>query len=160
MESKAYKNKICSRCLNKYNDKDLCNIAQTIDGSFECKNKKLLQVGEFIRTDKGLIFQIDEENKNLVILKFLDAKYGKITKHSFSLRDLIEEGDIINKQRVYWEDEVGELVVECSSDINGFQTFEDIEIYDDGIETLLTKEQYEENCYTVKGRNKRGNYYE
>ena len=57
------------------------------DGLFE---EDKIEVEEYVRTNKGYIFKIDEEKKNLQIANFLDVEYGKITKHSKQLIDLIE----------------------------------------------------------------------
>lgn len=95
MNDKEYVDNKCSRCLNKYNDNDLCNIVQTIDGSFKCSNEHLGQAGEFIRTDKGFIFQIDEKKKNLELYFFMDAAFGKVKKHSMNINDIVENMDII-----------------------------------------------------------------
>ena len=84
MDDKEYVNNTCSKCLNKYNDKDLCNIVRTIDGSFKCSNEYLGKVGEFVRTDKGFIFQIDKQKRNLDIYFFGDAILGKIKKYSMN----------------------------------------------------------------------------
>lgn len=54
-----------------------------------------IKVNEFVRTDKGYIVKIDEEKKNLQMLKFLDVEYGNIVKHSKNIIDLIEIGDIL-----------------------------------------------------------------
>ena len=34
-----YINKVCSKCLNKENQEDLCNIVTTINGKPNCCNK-------------------------------------------------------------------------------------------------------------------------
>lgn len=102
---------------------------------------------EYIRTDKGEIFQNDEP-WNLYPVESL-----KVKKTADRLIDLIEEGDIVNGMTVEeFDDEEGELYL-------GFP------IYDDGlmdciieysllsnikIKTILTHEQYEKNCYKVK----------
>lgn len=39
-----------------------------------------IEVNEYVRTDKGYIFKIDEEKKNLQIANFLDVEYGKNSK--------------------------------------------------------------------------------
>lgn len=41
-----------------------------------------IEVGEYIRTDKGYLFKIDKEKKTLQILNFLDVEYGEIVNHS------------------------------------------------------------------------------
>ena len=50
-----------------------------------------IEVNDYVRTDKGYIVKIDEEKKNLQMLKFLDVEYGNIVKHSKNIIDLIEE---------------------------------------------------------------------
>ena len=39
MNNKEYINKVCCKCENKLNDKDLCNIRQTINGDYKCEMK-------------------------------------------------------------------------------------------------------------------------
>lgn len=95
MGNKEFVKSVCNRCLNRYNEKDLCNIVQVIDGSFKCSNQDLGQVGEFIRTDNGFIFQIDKQKRNLDIYFFGDAILGKIKKHSMNVKDIVENMDII-----------------------------------------------------------------
>lgn len=108
-----------------------------------------IKVGEYVRTSKGYIFKI-RHNKMVQGLKFLDAQYGTITKHSFNLIDLIEVGDFVNvylvtdKYLFAGEEPVLETIGEdtnckcmCEQDI----------------QTILTREQYNQNCYKVKGEN-------
>lgn len=59
-----------------------------------------IEVNDYVRTDKGYIFKIDEEKKNLQMLKFLDVEYGNIVKHSKNIIDLIECGDYVNGMKV------------------------------------------------------------
>lgn len=98
----------------------------------------MIEVNEYVRTDKGYIFKVDEEKKNLQIANFLDAEYGKIVKHSKQLIDLIECGDYVN----------GELIIDKwdtrISSIRSNFSEEDIKI-------ILTKESYIANCYKVGG---------
>lgn len=54
-----------------------------------------IEVGEYVRTDKGYIVKIDKKKKNLQMLKFLDVEYGNILKHSKNIIDLIEDEDIV-----------------------------------------------------------------
>lgn len=54
-----------------------------------------IKVGEYVRTDKGIIAKIDKEMKNLQMLKFLDVEYGNIIKHSNNIKDLIEDKDFV-----------------------------------------------------------------
>lgn len=107
-----------------------------------------IEVGEYVRTDKGYILKIDKEEKNLQIVNFFDAEYGKIVKHSKQLIDLIEVEDIVNgmevldihKPRDLWEP----IEIRVDSRYTNFILAEDIK-------TVLTKESYMANCYKVGG---------
>mgnify|MGYP003432201796 CR=1 FL=1 len=41
MNDKEYIKKVCSKCANRYNEKDLCNIVRTMDGNYRCSNEKI-----------------------------------------------------------------------------------------------------------------------
>lgn len=119
----------------------------------------MIEVNEYVRTDKGYIFKVDEEKKNLQIANFLDVEYGKIVKHGKQLIDLIEVGDIVNKELVIdiiditndKEEIMGRKLITQyrSAQFTGL----DIKhyIYANDIKTILTKEQYSVNCYKVGG---------
>lgn len=36
MNDKEYVNNTCNKCLNKYNENDLCNIVGKINGTYGC----------------------------------------------------------------------------------------------------------------------------
>lgn len=113
-----------------------------------------IEPNEYIRTETGDIFIVDNERKVLQGLKFLDVQYGKIVEHKKSLIDLIEVGDYIN----------GHLIVKIRIDLfnSKKQLFTEhwdynwqgdgtlLIFYEDDIKTILTKEQYNQNCYKVK----------
>lgn len=40
MNEKEYIKNKCSKCINKNNSKDLCNIVKTMDGNYRCSNEK------------------------------------------------------------------------------------------------------------------------
>lgn len=40
MNDKKYVEEVCSKCENKLNDKDLCDIRTTINGKANCVNYK------------------------------------------------------------------------------------------------------------------------
>lgn len=76
-----------------------------------------------------------------------------IVKHSKQLVDLIEVGDYVNGSKVLavMEDmETGELHLEMTSNYTN-EEIGDCTIYDKDIKTILTKEQFEANCYKVGG---------
>ena len=112
----------------------------------------MIEVNEYVRTDKGYIFKVDEEKKNLQIANFLDVEYGKMINHSKQLIDLIEVGDYVNGR------EVKHIAM-----FEGFPDYPKLIFVDethlipddtcenDEIQTILTKEIYMANCYKVGG---------
>lgn len=120
----------------------------------------MIEINEYVRTDKGYIFKIDEEKKNLQIANFLDAEYGKIVKHSEHLIDLIEVGDIVNGYRVLaiedsiYENSKRTLIYKIERE--NYERWIYIQEYNgrictqDDIVEILTKEQYQANCYKAR----------
>ena len=113
-----------------------------------------IEVGEYVRTDKGILAKIDKEMKNLQMLKFLDVEYGNIVKHSPNLKDLIQKDDFVNGDRVvaidYTEDENGNYV-----DVLGIMEIDDdyaypIELRVINIQEVVTKEMMESISYKIK----------
>lgn len=112
-----------------------------------------IEVGEYVRTKRGEIHKIvdvkqDEDNPELWNYYNYENGMGdfrgQITKHSKNIIDLIEVGDFVN----------GELVREpidkengYNSDYTGFQQF--LNVYGE-IKSILTHEQYENNCYRLE----------
>lgn len=119
-----------------------------------------IEVEEYVRTKDGYIFKIlTKENTNYGYCGITDSntKYttytynkrsfndikNKIAKHSKNIIDLIEIGDYVNglyidlleKDRIWATSMYGE---------------EDIVFYENEIKTILTKELYQANCYTVE----------
>ena len=97
----------------------------------------MIEVGEYVRTKKGKIFQYGKGRAYL-------GKDNEIVKHSKNLIDLIEVGDIVHTRDVLNEDIVyiwsEEYLKALKEDLkNG------IELVD-----ILTKERYQANCYTVE----------
>lgn len=130
----------------------------------------MIEVNEYVRTKNGYIVKVDE---NTIIFnlgykeQYVDmetTKYGftceeEIVKHSKQLIDLIEIGDIVNKELVIdiiettndKEEIIGRKLITQyrSAQFTGL----DIKhyIYANDIKTILTKEQFEANCYKVGG---------
>lgn len=135
-----------------------------------------IQVGYYVRTNKGEIRKIIKIDSKLVIVghgmqdmeyfcKFNKGEciYGEtynkliinikeyITKHSQSIIDLIEEGDILRYKLKGLKNEYITVVKKCydarSNEnwllINGYK-LEQVEILE-----ILTKEQYIKNCFKV-----------
>ena len=114
----------------------------------------MIEVNEYVRTDKGYIFKVDEEKKNLQIANFLDVEYGKMINHSKQLIDLIEVGDYVNGREVK---HIG--MFEGFPDypklifVDETHLIPDDTCENEDIKTILTKEQFETNCYKVGGEN-------
>ena len=86
----------------------------------------------------------DFEGKEYKIIKTTE-----IVKHSKQLIDLIEIGDIVNGYKV--SDKNGTLLCTNIKGIDRSGYHIPISQYGDGIKTILTKEQYQANCYKVGG---------
>lgn len=118
-----------------------------------------IKENEFIRTKTGKIDKVI--NNNYYMSQYIECEKRivekeYIVKHSFNIIDLIEVGDIIeiNKEKyevIYDEslDKLGVLIpnrdclgIRHSALEHIFMKYEDI--------TILTKEQYQSNCYTVE----------
>lgn len=111
---------------------------------------KNIEVGEWIinqnRLVIGQIIGINEERREATIkIKRLELLIGfwNIRKHSKNIIDLIEVGDYVNGKEVYGED--GKLAVELAEHMPPYELLEDMEI-----KSILTHEQYEQNCYKVE----------
>ncbi|MBS5854005.1 MAG: hypothetical protein KIC56_02095 [Clostridium sp.] len=96
-----------------------------------------IKVGEYIRTKKGKIFKYGKGRAYL-------GKDNEIVNHSFNIKDLIEEGDIVNRQIVVYIEGEG-LVVERAEYIFPYILIEEMEIKE-----ILTHEQYERNFYRLE----------
>ena len=124
---------------------------------------KNIAVGDYVRTNDGLIFKIftktkttygfcgltDSSNKKYSTYTYgkgncIDNNIkGKIVKHSKNIIDLIEVGDFVNNGYIH---EVG------SAD-NGERWVHNLNgllLYKEDIKTILTKEQMEANQYYVE----------
>lgn len=110
-----------------------------------------IEVGEWIinqnRLVIGQIIGINEERQEATIkVNRLELLIGfwNIRKHSKSIIDLIEVGDIVNEHYVratYLEGITRYIKLGNSC---GTRT------YEKDIKSILTHEQYEQNCYTVE----------
>ena len=121
---------------------------------------KEIEIGEYVRTKNGIIGRSKEVSSVGCWIEN-DFRISKrdIIKHSKQLIDLIEAGDIVNKELVIdiinatndKEEIVGRKLITqyrlaqfTGLDIKYY-------IYSSDIKTILTKEQYIANCYKVGG---------
>ena len=120
---------------------------------------KEIKVGEYGRTNKGKIFifawleNSDEKRyTNKVLLgngKIFENKFyyfddgEEIVKHSKNIIDLVEVGDYVNGYKVIAKSDDGYIEI-LTEDIEQGELLEEQDI-----KTILTKELYKANCYTV-----------
>lgn len=109
---------------------------------------KEIKVGEYCRTDKGKLFIVDKDKLTLQVCKFFSVEYGEIIKHSSNIIDLIEVGDILKlKNGEKWE------VQEHQGKGNWLQleweNIDDNEDFFKKVDSIITRERFEENSYKV-----------
>ena len=112
---------------------------------------KEIKVGEYVRTFNGLIGKVVQltDSGNYTIRIYNGAEYvvrAVITKHSKNIIDLIEVGDYVNGKRIH---KINKGSNYCYLYYGNCKTFIDYQI-----KTILTKEQYMQNCYTVERKEK------
>lgn len=101
-----------------------------------------IEVNDYVRTDKGHIVKIDEEKKNLQMLKFLDVEYGNIVKYSKNIIDLIEVGDYVNGEPV-------EKIEKDEFDLLEITTTTECLYNTEDIKSVLTHEQFSSLEYII-----------
>ena len=110
----------------------------------------MIEAGEYVRTKKGKIEKVI--NNNYYMSQYIECEKGivdkeNIAKHSKNLIDLIEVGDYVNGHKIIMDLKQSRKhydTIDCFVTAKGY-TFEENEI-----ETILTKEQYMQNCYIVE----------
>ena len=120
-----------------------------LNGLYDDLFRENIEIGEYVRTNTGLILKYDDENEKTFIDNFLTCPKimkERIVKHSKQLENLIEVNDIVNGYRILGIYEATESNNERILDI-GYG----MAIFNDEIKTILTKELYEANCYKVGG---------
>lgn len=118
-----------------------------------------IKVGEYIRTEDGCIGKVSkiletdiEEIYYCCDTSITGGYEADITKHSHNIIDLVEVGDYVNGKCVFATEnrinDSGEKVVLAE---NYDEWTDDGVISNKDIETILTHELYEANCYKVGG---------
>ncbi len=104
---------------------------------------KEIEVGEYVRTENGIIDKVDSlcgMIENTVYLKQQSLWFNMdyIVKHSKQLIDLVEVGDYVNGELITdkWDTRISSIRSNFS---------------EEDIKTILTKESYMANCYKVGG---------
>ena len=103
-----------------------------------------IEVGEYIRTKNGKIDKVI--NNNCYMPQYIECEKSLLYKedivnHSKNIIDLIEVGDIVNGEKIL--DITGDYIHTNETDHNRFYLSKHIK-------TILTKELYNANCYTVE----------
>ena len=93
-----------------------------------------IKIGEYVRTKKGKIFKYGKGRAYL-------GKDNAIIKHSKILSEVVEIGDYVNGKLIHKIDKGQNY---CYLYYGNCKTFVDYQI-----KTILTKELYKANCYTV-----------
>ena len=118
--------------------------------------KDKLEVGHFIRTIKGIgrIEEITEDRTEIyfncdtgltisfIKKDFTQEEMAQYYKHSDNIIDLLQIGDIIS-----FKNEFGSIEIKDIHNSVAMQMIKDKEI---DIKSILTKEQFENNCYKVE----------
>lgn len=113
-----------------------------------------LEVGKFVRTKDGEIHKIKSIND-----EYIEYENGfgvpyelkeYIVKTSYNIIDILEEGDYVNGQRIYYDEELDFLYVQ-SFDADGEFYQESItkNSFIDNIKSVITHEQMEQMAYKV-----------
>ena len=110
-----------------------------------------IEIGDYVRSKNGSIGKVTkiEDDKYLYENKELITFIGNVVNHSKNVIDLIEVGDFLNGYRVLetfkFHNDIY-VFTTCKSDFKSICRIWS----EEDIETILTKEQYQANCYTVK----------
>ena len=120
---------------------------------------KDIEVNEYVRTKEGEIHKVikiieDDGDWDYYCCGNNVGYFAMdIANHSKHLIDLIEVGDFVNGYRVISVDyDVTNDTTECIElDLNSNYQYNFISIRQ--IQTILTKEQFDANCYKVGGEN-------
>lgn len=119
----------------------------------------MIEVGEYVRTKNGVIDKVQnysfsqniwhcENGMCIDECNCIGTYLEDIVKHSKNIIDLIEVGDYVNGYKIiainYKENYI------TIQNINEFGENGIKVLQEDEIETILTKELYEQNCYNVR----------
>ena len=108
-----------------------------------------IEIGDFVRIKSGIIGKVEQIGNSLFWLED-GSSYSlsdKTIKHSKNIIDLIEVGDYVNGLYI-------DLLEKDKIWATSMYGDEDIVFYENEIKTILTHEQYQENCYTVERKSK------
>ena len=121
----------------------------------------MIEVGEYVRINNDFrlialgIGEVIKINKDTIYVKMnfelpFAFKIENIAKHSKNLIDLIEVGDYVNGYKVISIDTNAPNDCKECIELDRNNAYEYQWISKNEIKTILTKEMYEANCYTVE----------
>ena len=110
-------------------------------------NRNCIGIGRVSRIVNETIY-VNMNNKYNFPVSF---QIDKIVKHSKQLIDLIEVGDYVNGYRVINVINEGLFPSGKCVDIDSSKDSSECTLWENDIQTILTKEQFEANCYKVGG---------
>lgn len=102
----------------------------------------MIEVGEYVRVN-GIIGRVEQVGNSLFWLEDGSSYslFDKTIKHSKIISEVVEVGDYVNGERIL--DITGDYIHTNETNHNKFYLAKHIK-------TILTKEQYQANCYTVE----------
>ena len=105
----------------------------------------MIEVNEYVRTKDGVIEKVTKVLSNRVFLNSLGyaVLIKDIVKHNKIISEVVEVGDYVNGKLIHKIDKGSNY---CYLYYGNCKTFVDYQI-----KTILTKEQFEANCYKVGG---------
>lgn len=106
-----------------------------------------------MRTRNGIIFQVDEENKNIYMNEFMNMRGDRdIVNHSKDLKDLVQAGDLVYYTIKGLEHSTYIDIVSEHTDARTLEKTLRVIIYkleQLNIKKILTKEQINEDIFEV-----------
>lgn len=112
-----------------------------------------IQVGEYCRTAYGYIVKAKDYYKKLEIITINEwagfISVSDITKHSFNIIDLIEEGDYVNGDKITHIDEKGYKYGEKCVTSEAYYSDSDTDFLNKDIKSIVTKESFKGSEYKV-----------
>ena len=122
-----------------------------------------LEVGQFVRTDNGIIGKIYEKIGDLFTYKDSNRDYitygglhNEITKASYNIIDILEVGDYVNGSKVIDISIIGKdkekwVWVEQMEDTDNKYGDDYVGYNNEQIKSIVTKEQFESMKYSLEG---------
>ena len=116
-----------------------------------------IEIGEYVRTKNGKIYKVI--NNNYYMPQYIGCEKGIVDKenivnHSKIISEVVEVGDYVNGYKVISIDTNAPNDCKECIELDRNNTYEYQWISRNEIETILTKEQYQANCYTVERKEK------